>query len=111
MPVGAGIHGGLHPKELHSLCLTSGRLYDEARSLDAHSGIVDIAPTILHGLGIAAPQTMGGRVLYEAFANGSIDPPDSAPEKYETGVGPYQQVLHRTRVGESCYLDGGGRSA
>ena len=111
LSVGAGIHGGLHPKELHSVCLTSGSLFAEAKSVEAHSGIIDVAPTILHGLGIAAPQTMDGRVLYEAFAEGSIDPPDSVPEKYETGVGHYQQVLHRTRMGDSCYLDGGWRSA
>ena len=79
--------------------------------MEAHSGIVDIAPTILHGLGIAAPRTMGGRVLHEAFADGSSQPPDSVPEKYETGVGHYQQVLHRTRIGESLYLNGGWRAA
>ncbi|MHA1599696.1 MAG: alkaline phosphatase family protein, partial [Alphaproteobacteria bacterium] len=111
LPVGGGIHGGLHPKELNSLCLASGSLFGEARSVETHSGIVDIAPTILHGLGLEAPQSMDGRVLHEAFANDSIDPPDSVPEKYETGTGPYQQVLHRTRVGDSCYLDGGRRLA
>jgi arylsulfatase A-like enzyme len=79
--------------------------------VETHSGIVDIAPTILHGLGIAAPRTMDGRVLHEAFANGSSAPPDSTSEKLETGAGSYQQMLYRTRVGESCYLDGGGRSA
>ncbi len=110
-PVGGGVHGGLHPNEMHSLCVTSGSLFDEAKAAETHAGIVDIAPTILHGLGIAAPQTMDGRVLHEAFAKASSEPPDSVPEKFETGVGPYQQVLHRTRVGESCYLDGGWRAA
>jgi arylsulfatase A-like enzyme len=111
MSAGGGVHGGLHPKELHSACLASGSLFGEARSVETHSGIVDIAPTILHGLGIAAPQTMDGRVLYEAFANDAGNPPDSVPEKYEAGVGPYRQVLHRTRIGDSCYLDGGWRAA
>ncbi len=110
LPVGAGIHGGLHRNELHSVCVASGGLFGQARSVEAHSGIVDIAPTILHGLGIAAPRTMDGRVLHEAFADGARDAPDSVSEKYETGVGHYQQVLHRTRVGDSCYLDGGWRS-
>jgi hypothetical protein len=54
---------------------------------------------------------MDGRVLHEAFANGAIDPPDPVPETYETGADRYQQVLHRTRIGDSCYLDGGWRSA
>lgn len=109
--VGGGVHGGLHPKEMHSLCVTSGSLFDEAKAAETHAGIVDIAPTILHGLGIAAPRTMDGRVLHEAFAKASSEPPDAVPEKFETGFGPYQQVLHRTRVGESCYLDGGWRAA
>jgi arylsulfatase A-like enzyme len=111
MSVGAGVHGGLHPKELHSVCLASGSLFGNPRSMETHSGIVDIAPTILHGMGIAAPRTMEGRVLHEAFANGAIDPPDPVPETYKTGAGRYQQVLHRTRIGDSCYLDGGWRSA
>ena len=111
LSVGAGIHGGLHPKELHSVGQASGSLFDDAKNLEAHTGIVDIAPTILHGLGIPAPQTMEGRVLREAFANGAIEPPGSVPETFETGAGPYQQVLHRTRIGGSCYLDGGLRSA
>ena len=89
----------------------SGSLFDDAKNLEAHTGIVDIAPTILHGLGIPAPQTMEGRVLREAFANGAIEPPGSVPETFETGAGPYKQVLHRTRIGDSCYLDGGLRSA
>jgi hypothetical protein len=111
LPVGAGIHGGMHRKELHSVCLTSGSLFGEARRIEGHSGIVDIAPTILHGLAIAAPRTMDGRVLHEAFANGSSDLPDAVPEKYETGAGHFHQVLQRTRTGDSCYLDGGWRSA
>jgi arylsulfatase A-like enzyme len=108
---GGGIHGGLHPKELHSVCLVSGSLFDSASSVETHSGIVDVAPTILHGLGIPAPQTMEGRVLREAFANGAIEPPDSVPETFEAGAGPYRQVLHRTKLGDSCYLDGGWRPA
>ncbi len=111
LPVGAGIHGGLHRKELHSVCLTAGSLFGEAKRMEGHSGIVDIAPTILQGLGIAAPSTMHGRVLREAFAIDSSALPDSVPEKYETGTGHYQQVLQRTRTGDSCYLDGGRRSA
>jgi hypothetical protein len=111
LPVGAGIHGGLHRHELNSVCVASGSLFGQSRSVQAHSGIVDIAPTILHGLGIGAPQTMDGRVLHEAFADGSSQPPEPVAEKYETGVGHYQQVLLRTRIGDSCYLDGGWRSA
>lgn len=110
LSVGAGIHGGLHPKELHTVCLLSGSLFDDAKSVETHSGIIDVAPTILHSLGIERPETMDGRVLYEAFADHTGELADSMPEKFEVGVDNYQQVLHRTRLGEACYLDGGWRS-
>lgn len=110
LPVGGGIHGGLHPKELNPLCAVRGSLFGEGVVVDTHSGIVDIAPTILRGLGITPPETMRGRVLHEAFADGRGPPQESVPEKFETGTGHYEQVLQRTRVGDSCYLDGGSRS-
>lgn len=110
LPVGGSIHGGLHPKELNAVCLAVGSLFSTSRQVDKHSGIFDIAPTILHGLGIAAPSSMSGRVLSEAFAdhsgNGEVK---SVPEHYEMRSGPYQQVLSRTRIGGNCYLDGGWR--
>ncbi len=109
LSVGAGIHGGMHAKELHGVCLASGSLFGDAETVESHSGIFDIAPTILHGLGIAAPRSMDGRVLNEAFTNRSGDVVDPVPERYETGFGQYQQVLLRTRLGDACYLDGGWR--
>lgn len=109
LPVGGGIHGGLHPKELNPLCVAAGSMFAEDLVVDTHSGIVDVAPTILHGLGIAPPATMHGRVLREAFADGREQPEDSVQEKFVAGAGGYQQELRRTRVGDACYLDGGRR--
>ncbi|MET4019733.1 hypothetical protein ABIB73_005284 [Bradyrhizobium sp. F1.4.3] len=56
---GLGLHGGLHPKELAAVGIASSSL---------PSGICDIAPTILHLLGVSATPTMSGRVLHEALA-------------------------------------------
>lgn len=110
LSVGAGIHGGLHAKELHSVCLASGSLFGEARHIESHSGISDIAPTMLHSMGMDAPKSMGGRVLEEAFASHSGDlAVNSVPERYETGFDQYQQVLLRTRLGDNYYIDGGWR--
>ncbi len=111
LSVGAGIHGGMHAKELHSVCFASGSLFGDAKTVDTHSGIFDIAPTILQGLRIAAPQSMDGRVLSEAFADRSGDVVEPVAERYETGFGQYQQVLLRTRLGDACYLDGGWRES
>jgi hypothetical protein len=109
LPVGGGIHGGLHHKELKPLCVMAGSLFGQAAVVHTHSGIVDIAPTILHALGIAPPESMHGRVLHEAFADDRNTPLESVPEKFETGSGDYAQVLRRTRVASACYLDGGSR--
>jgi arylsulfatase A-like enzyme len=87
----------------------AGSLFGQAAVVHTHSGIVDIAPTILHALGIAPPESMHGRVLHEAFADDRNTPLESVPEKFETGSGDYAQVLRRTRVASACYLDGGSR--
>ena len=110
LPLGGGVHGGLHPIELHNLCLASGSLFGKGQRVETHAGIIDIAPTILHCLGITAPETMDGRVLYEAFTEYTPDLPGSVPETFEVGIDSYKQVLHRSRVGDACYLDGGWRS-
>jgi Type I phosphodiesterase / nucleotide pyrophosphatase len=110
LPVGGGIHGGLHHKELNPLCVATGSLFGEGVVVDTHSGIVDIAPTILRGLGITPPESMQGRVLEEAFADRRHPAQEAVPESFETGTRHYEQVLRRTRIGESCYLDGGSRS-
>jgi len=110
LPVGGGIHGGLHHKELNPLCVMGGSLFGEGVNVDTHSGIVDIAPTILHGLGIAPPASMHGRVLHEAFRHGLCVAEEPVAEKFETGSGDYAQVLRRTRLGDACYLDGGSRT-
>ena len=110
LPIGGGIHGGLHHKELNPLCAVGGSLFGEAVAIDTHSGIVDIAPTVLHALGITPPATMEGRVLHEAFADDPAAPPMPVAEKFEAGTSYYEQVLHRTRVGDARYLDGGTRS-
>ena len=109
LPVGGGIHGGLHPKELNPLCVASGSMFAEGLVVDTHSGIVDVAPTILHGLGVTPPASMQGRVLTEAFADGREQHEAPVPEKFVVGTGRYEQELRRTRVGGACYLDGGRR--
>ncbi len=43
------------------------------------ASILDLAPTILHGMGVAVPQDLDGRVLSEAFEDGS---PAARPIRY-----------------------------
>lgn len=100
------MHGGLHPKELECLALAAGSLFGVDEKINEHTGIVDIAPTILHGLGL--PQVAGrqGRVITAALRNRGRAMA-SIPETFEVGRGAYRQSLRRVRVGDTVYLDGG----
>ncbi len=110
LPVGGTTHGGLHPKEMHSTLIAGGSFFRESASVEACSGMTDILPTVLHGLGMSLPDSTDGRVLYEAMAGSDGAMPDTVSEQFETGAGNYRQLLQRKRVDNSVYLDGGWRS-
>ncbi len=109
-PVGGGTHGGLHPNELHNTCIIHGSLFNEKSKVSNTSGIIDILPTVLHSLNIPIPQTVSGRILYEAMAGNNS--PDLVQEStsFKTGHLNYQQILKKTTVNSTHYIDGGWRS-
>lgn len=106
----ASMHGGLHPREIAALNIIGGSLFHEDTISTCHSGIVDIAPTILTALGEPIPSEMQGRVLVEAFLQHGARGAESVTEILEAGVGNYSQILHRVRVGDSVYVDFGANS-
>ena len=108
--VGGGIHGGLHPQEMHNACFMGGSLFRESNKISTTTGIIDILPTILHGLNIPIPETVDGRVLFEAMVNNSEPKPEQKSESLVTGHLDFRQVLNRTQVGNTHYIDGGWRS-
>ena len=87
-----------------------GSFFRESASVEAYSGMADILPTVLHRLGMSLPDSMDGRVLYEAMAGSDGATPDTVSEQFETGAGSYRQLLQRQRVDNTVYLDGGWRS-
>ncbi|WP_271600126.1 alkaline phosphatase family protein [Bradyrhizobium sp. CCBAU 45384] len=104
---GLGLHGGLHPKELAALGLAAGTAFPAAgTSSSLPSGICDVAPTVLHLLGLDRPATMTGRVLREL-----LEPSHGCgitrEEAFEAHLGSYRQLLKRAHVGEASYLVGG----
>ncbi len=109
IPVGGGLHGGVHPKELNNLMAAQGSLFREGFVSDLPCGIVDVAPTMLHALGLAAPAQMEGRVLAEAMAGSAAA--GAPPERKDavTGAGDYRQRLSFASFGAVDYLDGGTR--
>jgi arylsulfatase A-like enzyme len=108
---GDGMHGGLHPKELHNLLVANGPAFAESLESDTHSGIADIVPTVAHVLGLGfEPTACGGRILHEAFA-AEPDAPAAVAETLSAEHGAYAQELRLTRIGAHVYPDGGTRLA
>jgi hypothetical protein len=108
-PAGGGIHGGLHPKEMHCTCIMQGSLFRENRKISTNSGIIDILPTILHGLNIPIPETVDGRILFDALVDHVGPAPEQVSASVEVGHMNFRQVLKTTSVGASNYIDGGWR--
>ncbi|PBB51841.1 MULTISPECIES: alkaline phosphatase family protein [Mesorhizobium] len=105
---GLGVHGGLHPKELAALGIVAGSAFPAQGSVSkAPSGICDFAPTFLHLLGIAVPNTVTGRVLHEVFGHASQAIPDIRSEAFEARLGSFRQVLRRIHVGEAIHIESG----
>ena len=69
-PAGAGNHGSASPQELRNTFIASGPSFKSGVQSPVPAGNADIAPTVLHLLGLKPAAHMDGRVLYEALANG-----------------------------------------
>jgi arylsulfatase A-like enzyme len=106
-PLGFGIHGGLHEKEMASVGMMAGSAFKSGAMSQTPSGIGDFAPTILSLLEIGRPDGMTGRTLQETFSRTAADLPPTKEEAHETALGAYRQGLLRRWVGDTAYLDRG----
>ena len=106
-PEGGGTHGGLHPKELEIVLAAQGTLFRAETVLAQPAGIIDIAPTVLHLLGLRQPKTMDGRVLLEVLVGSDDTPPIAETDVRSVTRGRITQNLKYTRVGATTYLDAG----
>ena len=107
---GKGSHASLSEFDVHNMLVAAGPGFRRAMLNDLPSGNIDLAPTILHLLGLESPQKQDGRILLEAMTG------DSAPLRAVTETlevtrkfpsGQWRQHLHVSRVGETFYLDEG----
>ena len=107
-PVGVGTHGGMSRHELHNTLIARGPRFQPATVIDTPTGNIDIAPTILHLLGLPGGENMDGRVLHEALATGDA-PADIEPRTvtHTAELGDYRQQVTVTTVGKSAYLEQG----
>ena len=112
-PVGAGMHGGLNREELTAVGLCAGSYFRERHVSALPSSIVDLAPTVLFGLGLSGWQGMDGRVLFE-----TMDAPPAAwhlasPEPYTISSTPAGRIgfaIEGVKLGSHAYVEGARRS-
>ncbi|MEN3370712.1 MAG: hypothetical protein V7609_2855 [Verrucomicrobiota bacterium] len=107
---GEGTHASLSEFDVHNTLIASGPDFRRGLMNDIPSANVDVAPTVLHLLGITAPTKYDGRVLAEAM-NGHFTKPEvlnktlEATRKFSSGE--WRQHLRVSLVGETIYIDEG----
>ena len=103
---GLASHGSCSPYDLHNVLMAKGPSFKKGVSSNYPSGVVDIAPTILHLLLGKIPNQMDGRILSESLIGGD------APHKMDTRVwesnsGSRKQFVQVSQVNGTCYIDKG----
>lgn len=99
-------HGGLLPTEMETIFLAGGNAFKQAHRSSVPMGIVDIAPSILHLLGLPPAPSMQGRIIKEFLYDQSPNFPQAniREEVLKTGRNDYAQELIRLHVDDVCYV-------
>jgi arylsulfatase A-like enzyme len=107
---GHGSHATLSEFDVHNTLIAAGPGFRRGMLNDLPSCNIDLAPTVLHLLGLEAPHKFEGRVLSEAMISGSA-PPRAVSSTLEVTrkfpSGQWRQHLRVSRVGETTYIDEG----
>ena len=107
--VGQGQHGSLSRHELLNTGLAGGPSFKRGAVVETPTGNIDIAPTILHLLGLGSEcSAMDGRVLVEALEDGPTGNSAEATTHHAERPG-YRQELRISTVGATRYVDWGNR--
>jgi hypothetical protein len=108
---GHGAHVTLSPFDMHNTLVAAGPDFRAGMVSDVPSGNVDVAPTVLHLLGLTPPTALDGRVLNEALKVSGGEVKASAPRRLEanaeSGKGVWHQYLQISQVNGVEYLDEG----
>ena len=106
--VGVGTHGGMSKHELRNTLLARGPSFKRSTVIESPTGNIDVAPTILHLMGLPGGDEMDGRVLYEALVGGDESTEvESRMVTHVAELGDYRQEVSVTTVGDTAYLDEG----
>jgi predicted AlkP superfamily pyrophosphatase or phosphodiesterase len=108
---GKGTHATLSRFDMHNMLIAAGPDLRRGESDDLPTGNVDIAPTILHILGMKSAPEFDGRVLVEAMTNSNVAPPKPKSETIDAArewpQGTWRQSIRISRVGATTYIDEG----
>ena len=106
-----GIHSTLSPFDMRNTLVAAGPDFRRGWIDEFPSGNVDLAPTILHVLGVASPERMDGRVLAEAMV---LTATNIAPMEVrmldascDSSNSVWHQYLRVTQFGDTTYFDEG----
>ena len=94
------------------MLIFAGNKFHRQKVFDTPTGIVDILPTILWGMGIDIPSSVMGRPIKEAFINQGNSPAWSE-RMLSASNGQYSQnmLLAHVEGGNFPYLRGGHRTS
>src|SRR5581483_2018223 len=99
--------------DMHNTLIAAGPDFHRGQIDELPTGNIDLAPTILHILGIKPLPPMDGRVLFEAMAGtnqastGKQRETKTIEARKEFPAGTWRQSLTVSRVGSTIYLDEG----
>jgi arylsulfatase A-like enzyme len=106
---GRGVHTSLSPFDVHNTLIAVGPDFRKGMVDQLPSGNIDLAPTVLHILGVPAQEHMDGRVLSEAFATetSKFATPiiRTVNATHDLGTAVWQQYLRVTEFEGTTYLE------
>lgn len=105
-----GTHVTLSEFDVHNTLIAAGPGFRRGKTSTIPSANIDIAPTVLHLLGIEPPHKFDGRVLAEAMEDRSakVESTSKTLEAHRRfPQGEWRQQLDISLVGETLYIDKG----
>jgi glycerophosphoryl diester phosphodiesterase/arylsulfatase A-like enzyme len=108
---GNGHHASASPFDMHNTLIAAGPDFRSGATSDVPSGNIDLAPTVLHILGVRPSQQLDGRILSEAFSGDTTPLPDVKKQTFVATAAKedrlWRQYLQVVTVGTTAYIEGG----
>lgn len=106
----AAVHGASSPYDTNNTLLAWGAGLRKGKRSALPCGIIDVAPTVLHLLGIEPPAEMDGRILFELLRDGASSPVEDAHNRIEriplsAGSNRVCQEISYTALAGTTYLN------